>query len=298
MGKSSLFGRGAIMATLAVAAVLPCPVIAEGDGPQVTLEGVDPAVLEALSNLSSGKTITITPDAEAQAAGVKPVTITAADLAKAKEDAARMSKSVEAFANSTAGKTLDAAARPKDEGRTSRSPDKTGSVWSNAEADDGKVIASAATDGVSPGVEDTASATNSLDAVDFSILNWEYGDFRAPTNSTRSATLSDLRMDRDGLRFKYVEDLSSWGLAKDQFEGGPHGGAYACLFVCDSNGRWVGGKFDWISSSRDSRDFENVYGGYGGWNLANIPNPCPAAFVIVSKDGKCRSNVISSMWQR
>ena len=63
-----------------------------------------------------------------------------------------------------------------------------------------------------------------------------------------------------------------------------------------SDGSWVGGKFDWISSSRRSRDFANVYGGYDGWSLAGVPSPCAAAFVIISPDGKRRSNVISGTW--
>ena len=47
-----------------------------------------------------------------------------------------------------------------------------------------------------------------------------------------------------------------------------------------------------------SRDFVNIYGGYGGWSLANVPNPCPAAFVIISSDGKKRSNVLVGSWSR
>lgn len=66
----------------------------------------------------------------------------------------------------------------------------------------------------------------------------------------------------------------------------------------NNSGAWVGGKFDWISSSRRSRDFVNVYSGYAGWSLADVPNPCQAAFVIVSPDGKKRSNVIAGTWSR
>ena len=60
----------------------------------------------------------------------------------------------------------------------------------------------------------------------------------------------------------------------------------------------VGGKFDWISSSRSTRDFKNIYGGYGGWNLSNVPKTTTAAFVIVSKDGKWRSNIVVGLWER
>lgn len=138
------------------------------------------------------------------------------------------------------------------------------------------------------------STTNSLDMVDFSILDWKFGGFHPATNCVRSAVeISGLKMSRDGLGFKYISDLSGWG-----YSYGDYSGALACLFVCDNDGKWVGGKFDWISSSRNTRDFNNVYSGYNGWSLSNVPNPCPVAFVIVSKDGKKRSNVITAIWER
>ena len=56
-------------------------------------------------------------------------------------------------------------------------------------------------------------------------------------------------------------------------------------------GKWQGGKFDWISTSRLSRDFKNVRDGYGGWRKDAIEAAEAFAFVICSKDGKRRSNV-------
>ena len=100
------------------------------------------------------------------------------------------------------------------------------------------------------------------------------------------------RPQRRGVSFTYNHDLSAWG-----YSSGALGGV-ACLFVQKTNGQWVGGKFDWISSSRRSRGFENVFGGYAGWSLEGVPNPCAAAFVIVSPDGKRRSNVIAGTWSR
>ena len=102
---------------------------------------------------------------------------------------------------------------------------------------------------------------------------------------------SGARFSTDGVSFSYAKDLSAWGYSGDAL------GGVACLFVQKSNGQWVGGKFDWISSSRRSRDFANVYGGYDGWSLAGVPNPCAAAFVIVSPDGKRRSNAIVGTWR-
>ena len=132
-----------------------------------------------------------------------------------------------------------------------------------------------------------------LDDVFFGELHWDFGGFKGGKAEKGDVQIAGLKMKKDGLSFKYVEDLSHWGLAHTDYSG-----ALACLFVCDKDGRWVGGKFDWISSSRRTRDFHNVYGGYNGWSLSNVSNPCPVAFVIVSKDGKKRSNVISGTWKR
>ena len=101
---------------------------------------------------------------------------------------------------------------------------------------------------------------------------------------------SRTRFSAGGVSFSYVKDLSAWGYAPGAL------GGIACLFVQKSNGQWVGGTFDWISSSRRSRDFNNLYIGYEGWSLEGVPNPCQAAFVIVSPDGKRRSNVIAGTW--
>ena len=132
-----------------------------------------------------------------------------------------------------------------------------------------------------------------LDDVFFGELHWDFGGFKGEKAEKGDVQIAGLKMKKDGLSFKYVEDLSHWGMSHTDYSG-----ALACLFVCDRDGRWVGGKFDWISSSRKTRSFKNVYGGYNGWSLSNVPNPCPVAFVIVSKDGKKRSNVIAGIWKR
>lgn len=137
------------------------------------------------------------------------------------------------------------------------------------------------------------TTTNVIDDVFFGELNWDYGGFNGSKAEMGDVLISSLKMKRDGLSFKYIQDLSSWGMAHTDYSG-----ALACLFVQDNDGKWVGGKFDWISSSRNKRDFANVYSGYHGWNLSNVPNPTTAAFVIVSKNGKRRSNVISALWER
>ena len=132
-----------------------------------------------------------------------------------------------------------------------------------------------------------------LDQVPFGSLKWTFGG-RPNGSGARNGgvVISGARFSSNGISFTYVKDLSAWGYSSGAL------GGIACLFVRKENGQWVGGKFDWISSSRRSRGFENVRAGYEGWNLAGVPNPCQAAFVIVSPDGKRRSNVLAGTWSR
>ena len=137
----------------------------------------------------------------------------------------------------------------------------------------------------------TADGAVGADQVPFGSLSWEYGGKPNGAGARNGGVvISGASFAANKVSFSYVRDLSAWGYSKDAL------GGIACLFVRKTNGSWVGGKFDWISSSRSSRDFLNVYGGYGGWSLADVPNPCQAAFVIVSPDGKRRSNVIVGSW--
>jgi len=59
--------------------------------------------------------------------------------------------------------------------------------------------------------------------------------------------------------------------------------------------------FDWISSTRTTRDLTHLGiggKGYNGWSLANVPNPTDAALVIVHDNGKLRSNITTTRWTR
>lgn len=286
------------------------------DGVDGEIEGLDDAALDALAKLASGGTIVVEPDAEAAAGGAEAITITAADIAKAQEDAVRMSAAAEAFMNSPEGRALRAlGGETSGNGAGAGAGGSTAASWRVASGVDDRggtvygrrggggagvreVTAAAAANADFPPVGDPPTAddiapTNSLDAVDFDLFHWDFGGFHPATNCVREVVeIADLDMRRDGLSFKYVEDLSAWGLGYGEAE------ALACLFVLDNDGIWVGGKFDWISTSRQSRDFENIYSGYNGWDLSNVPKTTTAAFVIVSKDGKKRSNVITATWER
>ena len=159
----------------------------------------------------------------------------------------------------------------------------------SAQASSASTQASSGTSATS--TSDGASA-DAPDAVAFSALHWTFGGVNGSGAAQSGVVISGLGCSRDGMSFRYVKDLSAWG------RGYGEAGDYACLFVQKSDGSWVGGKFDWISSSRTTRGFENIRGGYSGWSLAGVPNPCNVAFVILNHDCKRRSNVVAGHWTR
>lgn len=174
------------------------------------------------------------------------------------------------------------------------SDDIDGNVWkaenSNSSSSSSDANQNApTTDGTSGTTTDAA-----VDAVPFSSLNWSFGGVKGGTAEISVASIGNLSISGNTLAYNWTgEDLSAWGLSRSD-----HTGAYACLFVKRSDGKWVGGKFDWISSSRTTRSLTNVNDKYEGWSLAGVPNPCDAAFVIISKDCKKRTNVITTTWSR
>jgi hypothetical protein len=126
--------------------------------------------------------------------------------------------------------------------------------------------------------------------VEFSALRWDYGGFGGKgAAAVNGCTISGLKVSSSGMGYKWegggCEQLgASSRTAAD---------CIAALFVRGSDGQWRGGKFDWISTSRTTRDFANVRSGYHGWPTDAIETASGYAFVIVSKDGRKRSNVIS-----
>lgn len=126
----------------------------------------------------------------------------------------------------------------------------------------------------------------------FAELNWTYGGFRGQAAEWNTdCAIADLNVKSNGLSYRWEK-----GGCEVLGANGSHNASetIACLF-CLINGKWVGGKFDWISTSRTTRDFKNIATGYHGWDSAAIDKAEGYRFVIVSKDGKKRSNVIEVM---
>ncbi len=134
----------------------------------------------------------------------------------------------------------------------------------------------------------TTGATSSADEVNFSLLQWTYGSFKGgDAKLGAQPRISGLKVNNSGMSYSWV----SGGCENLGASSSSDASCVACLF-CYSGGKWVGGKFDWVSTSRRTRDFKNIHEGYHGWSPTVFKNATAYAFVIVSKDGKSRSNVI------
>jgi len=131
-----------------------------------------------------------------------------------------------------------------------------------------------------------------VDAIDFASLAWKFGGVDGSKAKLSSPRISGLKASANGISYKWDVGMSGWGLAHDQT------GALVCWFVEKEDGSIVGGKFDWISTSRTTRDFKNINTGYQGWNLDGVPNPCKAYMVVITEDCRKRSNVIGTEWKR
>lgn len=295
------------------------------------LAEADGSAYDNIARLASGETVKIDVPDEAGGTG-KTIELSAAEIDQGRRNAEKLAEEGKAFANSPEGRAMldaftgsgnaagvgggvggagNAAGVGGAGGFGGAGNAGAGGAWGTSGGVNGETTiatASGAENGYyvsvfigngeeGPGVGGVQGAsgswTNFLDAAPFETFKWVYGGFHGDKARPREVAIADLKMKSDGMSFKWVQDLSQWGIANEDFTQ-----ALACLFVMNKDGEWVGGKFDWISSSRTTRDFKNIYEGYNDWSLENVPNPCPAAFVVVSKDGGKRSNVIAAMWQR
>ena len=121
------------------------------------------------------------------------------------------------------------------------------------------------------------------------VLDFRWGGFRGGGAAEDPATqIRDFRMDKNGMRYVWAKgDLSNWGLARES------AGALICAFYFDEKEqRWIGGKFDWISTSRLTRSWENVYAGYNGWKADPFFSAARRAICICTANGRRRTNLL------
>lgn len=120
-------------------------------------------------------------------------------------------------------------------------------------------------------------------------LVWKFGGVDGSrATEDPSVRIGSLKSTRSGLSYAWESgtSLRAWGLADGDAE------ALACAFY-RSGDIWIGGKFDWISTSRRSRDYKNIDGRYHGWDPDAFFAASEHGFCILSKDGKKRSNFIA-----
>ena len=117
-------------------------------------------------------------------------------------------------------------------------------------------------------------------------LNWCWGGFNGSrATETDKARIKNLRVTSTGLSYEW-ETGGCEALGATSREDADH--TLACLFLDD----WRGGKFDWISTSRRTRDLKNIKTGYNGWNKSAFDASRRVWFCICSNDGRKRTNLI------
>lgn len=131
----------------------------------------------------------------------------------------------------------------------------------------------------------TAAASDPLPP---GAVRWCYGGFDGSrARHDARCRISSLRVTNpSGLSLRWLSGIpGDW--AKDQ-----NGLVIFALFFQAPDGSWKGGKIDWINAARSTRDLKNPAAGYGGWNWNEYLAAKKHAAVVVSADGRQRSNWI------
>ena len=132
-------------------------------------------------------------------------------------------------------------------------------------------------------VEQTAAA----DDVDLSKAVWHGPDGR---NAKVTETLSGLTFDGKAFRYKQSAGTAKW----TPRTGEKNLNQYACFFV-KRNGVWTGGKFDWSSETRNSRDKTNIAAGYTGGIVPKAGEE--VRFCLMDLNGTKRTNAPRVIWK-
>jgi len=142
---------------------------------------------------------------------------------------------------------------------------------------------------VVPGVSGTGGAAAAAsDPLPPGAVRWCYGGFDGSrAQHDARCRISSLRVTNpSGLSLRWGSGIpGDW--AKDQ-----NGLVIFALFFQAGDGSWKGGKIDWINAARSTRDLKNPAAGYGGWNWGEYLAAKKHAAVVVSADGRQRSNWI------
>lgn len=118
-------------------------------------------------------------------------------------------------------------------------------------------------------------------------LDFRYGGFNgSKAVEDPNCQIKSVSVSSKGVTFKLSG--SWWGATHDNPT------MRCCVFYKDGSGKWVGGFWEWGSPDRTYRAFTNINDGYKGWNAMAFNAAKEFAFVICSKDGKKRSNIVTT----
>lgn len=133
------------------------------------------------------------------------------------------------------------------------------------------------------------SNSSTEDAVDYTLLDWRWGNFKGAKASLSSARIKSLKVGSGSLSYAWER-----GSCSDLDAACSHSNpCCTCALFCRVDGKWVGGKFEHISTDRTSRGLGNVQEGYGGWDPSALTRADAYAFVILDDGAKRRTNVIT-----
>lgn len=99
--------------------------------------------------------------------------------------------------------------------------------------------------------------------------------------------ISTLKMNKKGLSYKWAKgNLSNWGIHDK------HDASALAIAGYQDGQAFLCGKFDWISTDRLTRSFENIEDKYNGWDPQAFHKAPHRCFFIMSRDGKKRTNIL------
>lgn len=141
-----------------------------------------------------------------------------------------------------------------------------------------------------PTADTTADGGKSASAPASGTLVYKYGRFDgSKAVEDPNTQIGSVRMGENGMTYKWIKGGCENFGAKSKTDSGC---AFACFFYWDEVSKsWIGGKTDWLSTSRTSRDWKNIRDHYKGWEPDKFFSAKRRAFCVVSTDGKKRTNL-------
>ena len=109
-------------------------------------------------------------------------------------------------------------------------------------------------------------------------------------SETDSAQISNLKMDRNGLSYRWTKGGSEQLGATSESD---YDHTIAVAGYSDDGKTFRCAKFDWISTSRKTRNFRNIYEHYNGFDSDKLFVAKKRCFFIMGIDGKRRTNILT-----